>query len=82
MTKGLAFQFHNGPIGFLDHLSQVIDDLDDTDIELLEHICNWSWTNDCVIPAGELAMSPQEVALRLNKLEDLELIDLGVRVQA
>lgn len=81
MTKGLAFQFHNGPIGFLDHLAKVIDDLDDTDIELLERICNWSWTNDCVIPAGELAMSPQEVALRLNKLEDLELIDLGVRVQ-
>ncbi|WP_125579878.1 hypothetical protein [Levilactobacillus cerevisiae] len=80
MTKGLAFTFHGGSAAFLDRLPLVIDDLDEVDLKVLEQICNWSWTNDCVIPVGGLPVSADEVESRLNKLERLRLLDYGQRV--
>jgi len=80
MTKGLAFQFHGGATAFIDRLAVVIDDLDDEDIQLLDQITQWSWTNDCVIPNGGIQLSAEEVEHRLGKFSQLELLDYGSRV--
>ncbi|KRK39193.1 hypothetical protein [Levilactobacillus parabrevis] len=80
MTKGLAFRFHGGATAFIDRLAVVIDDLDDGDIQLLDQITQWSWTNDCVIPNGGIQLSAEEVEHRLEKFSQLELLDYGSRV--
>ncbi|WP_407886204.1 hypothetical protein [Levilactobacillus sp. N40-8-2] len=80
MTKGLAFQFHGGTTAFIDRLTVVINDLDDEDIQLLDQITQWSWTNDCVIPNCGIQLSAEEVEQRLKKFSKLELLDYGSRV--
>ncbi|WP_341778381.1 hypothetical protein [Levilactobacillus sp. HBUAS70063] len=77
MIKGLAFTFHGGTKAFIHQLTMVINDLDDEDIHLLDQITQWSWTNDSVIPAGEIQLSAEEIEQRLTKFQQLHLLDYG-----
>ncbi|UIF29943.1 hypothetical protein KB236_04220 [Levilactobacillus brevis] len=77
MIRGLAFSFHGGTKGFINQLAVVIDQLDDEDIHLLDQITQLSWTNDHVIPAGEIQLSAAEIEQRLTKFEHLQLLDYG-----
>ncbi|WP_143463113.1 hypothetical protein [Levilactobacillus enshiensis] len=80
MTKGLIFAFHGGPAAFVNHVNEVADQLDDVDLDLLERLCEWSKENGSVIPMGSLDLTVEDVQFRLEKLEQLDLIDFGVRL--
>ncbi|NLR08608.1 MULTISPECIES: hypothetical protein [Lactobacillaceae] len=80
MIAGLTFTFHGGTKAFIDQLAIVINDLDDEDIHLLDQITQWSWTNNHVIPAGEIELPATEIERRLTKFERLHLLDYGKTV--